>query len=115
MLQWWRPHGELLQSPGHPRHSWHNRPCLALARERMSQLRKKGGPSESVTDCLALEPEDAFCEVAPRRLQLLQETRSVIPPPRLTWVPASSARSFHRSSFSRLCRSPFTLLSHAKC
>src|SRR2546427_6659587 len=110
MLQLWRLPGELPLSPGHPRHSLHNRRCLALSRERMSQRRKRVGPSESVTGCLALEPEDASYEVAPRRLRLLQETYSVPPPHRLAWEPVLSAQWSHRCSISRLCRSPYALL-----
>src|SRR5437870_10544171 len=110
MLQFWRLPGELPQSPRHPRHSLRNRRCLALSRERMSQRRKRVEPSECVTGCLALEPEDASCEVAPRRLRLLQETCSVPPPHRLTWEPVLSVRWSHRCSISRLCRSPYALL-----
>src|SRR2546426_4113920 len=115
MLQLWRLPAELPQSPRHPRHRLHNRRCLALSRERMSQRRKKVGPSESVTGCLALEPEDASGEVAPRRLRLLQETCSVPPPHRLTWEPVLSEQWSHRCSISQLCRSPYALLSHARC
>src|SRR6266566_9620345 len=100
MLQLWHLPGELPQSPRHPRHSLHNSCCLALSRERMSQPRKKVGPSECVTGCLALEPEDASCEVARRRLQLLQETRSVTRPHRLMWEPVLCAQWSHRCSFS---------------
>src|SRR6266566_916593 len=100
MLQLWRLPGELPQSPRHPRHSLRNRRCPALSRERRSQLLKKVGPSESVTGCLALEPEDASCEVARRRLQLLQETCSGTPPHRLMWEPVLSAQWSHRCSFS---------------
>src|SRR5579864_5377398 len=115
MLQFWRLPGELPQSPRHPRHSLRNRRSLALSRERMSQRRKRVEPSESVTGCLALEPEDASCEVAPRRLRLLQETCSVPLPHRLTWEPVLSAQWSHRCSISQLCRSPYALLSHARC
>src|SRR2546430_11224104 len=110
MLQFWRLPAELPQSPRHPRHSCHNRRCLALSRERMSQRRKREGPSESVTGCLALEPEDASYEVAPRRLRLLQETCSVPPPHWLPWEPVLFAQWSHRCSISRLCRRPNTLL-----
>jgi hypothetical protein len=50
MLQLLRLPAELPQSPRHPRHSLHNRRCFALSREKMSQRRKKVGPSESSTD-----------------------------------------------------------------
>src|SRR6266487_5254685 len=115
MLQLLRLPAELPQSPRHPRHSLRNRFCLALLRERVSQRRKTAGPFESVTGCLALEPEDASCEVAPRRLRLLQETCSVPSPHRLTWEPVLSAQWSHRCSISRLCRSPYALLSHTRC
>src|ERR1700730_817179 len=115
LLQLRRLPVEPLQSPGHPRHSLRNRPCLALSRERTSQRRKRVGPYECVMGRLALEPEAASCEVAPGKLRLLQEKCSVPAPPRLTWEPVLSAQWSHRCSISQLCRSPYTLLSHARC